>query len=232
MDYKETFYPVVKMGTIRTILAVAGCKIWPLFQLDVNNAFFHGDLVKKVYMKVPEGIPNPDNLVCLLQKSIYGLKQASRVWNTKFVTELLSQRFVQSKNDYSLFIKRHDEKICIAVVYVDDVVLTGTDLACMESLKVHLHNMFSIKDLGKLDYFLGLEVDYLDSGIMLSQQKFTKEILSTGFFDTTKPASTPLPLHVKLSKIDGDIISNLADYRSLVGKLNTLLILDVTLRIQ
>lgn len=173
-------------------------------------------------MKVLEGIPNLDNLICLLRKSIYGSKQVSCVWNSKLVTELLSQGFIQSKDDYSLFIKRHDGNICIADVYVDDVVFTGTDLAGMESLKAHLHNMFRIYDLGKPHYFLGLEVDYLDSRIMLSQQKFTKELLSTGFFNVTKPVSTDLPLHVKLSKTDGEVISNPADYKSLIGKLNHL----------
>ena len=84
----------------------------------------HGTLKQEVYTCVPEGLPNPNNLVCLLRKSIYGLKQASREWHGKLVEELLCQGFQQSKNDYSLFIRRHNGKMCIAAIYFDDVVLT------------------------------------------------------------------------------------------------------------
>ena len=222
VDYEETFSPVVKMGTIRILLALAASKQWPIYQLDVNNVFLHGDLVEEVYMRVPEGIPNPLNLVCLLRKSIYGLKQASRVWNDRLVLELINQGFEQSKNDNSLFVKKQSGRICIAAVYVDDVILTGTDSAAITSLKDHLHQLFSIKDLGRLHYFLGYEVDYVDSGIILSQRKFAKDLLSGSGLDVSKKAVSPLPLHLKLSKTEGDVLQNPEHYRSLVGKLNYL----------
>ena len=90
---------------------------------------------------------------------------------------LTTQGFVQSKNDYSLFIKKDGHNITIVAVYVDDIILTGNDIACISQLKHYLNDTFSIKDLGILHYFLGLEVNYIDAGIFLSQAKFTKDLL-------------------------------------------------------
>jgi len=87
-----------------------------MFQLDVNNAFLHGDLDEEVYMQMPKGIPNPENKVCRLRKSLYGLKQASRQWFTKLKDTLLSLGFVQSKNDYSLFLHKTSTNITILAV--------------------------------------------------------------------------------------------------------------------
>ncbi|XP_019105507.2 uncharacterized mitochondrial protein AtMg00810-like [Beta vulgaris subsp. vulgaris] len=173
-------------------------------------------------MRVPEGMANPHKLVCKLTKSLYGLKQASRQWHDKLSHSLLAQGFVKSHYDHSLFIKKHHEDICIAAVYVDDILVTGNNLAEMEALKVNLHHEFSIKDLGQLHYFLGLEVGYTDSGILLSQGKFTKELLSFCKFDLSKKASTPLPINLKLHADLGDLLDDPSTYRSLVGKLNFL----------
>lgn len=95
IDYEETFSPVIKMPTVRCMLAIAASHKWIIHQLDINNAFLHGDLYEVVYMKMPEGLPNPRNQVCLLKKSIYGLKQASRQWHAKLATELKGLGFDQ-----------------------------------------------------------------------------------------------------------------------------------------
>ena len=105
IDYTEIFFPVIKMTTVRTIIALAAARKWPLYQLDVNNVFLHGDLHEEVYMKMPEGILNPTNKVSRLQKSLYGLKQASKQWHIKLADFLKTQGYIYSKNDYSLFLK-------------------------------------------------------------------------------------------------------------------------------
>ena len=93
VDYEETFSPIVKMNTVRCLIALVASKHWDLFQMDVNNAFLHGNLHEEVYMTVSQGLPNPDSLVCILQKSLYGLKQASRQLYAKLTMELNLQGF-------------------------------------------------------------------------------------------------------------------------------------------
>lgn len=113
----------------------------------------------------------------VLKKSLYGLKQASREWFFKLLQELQFQGYIQSKNDYSLFIKKSAGLTTIVAVYVDDIIITGDNHDEINTLNSHLDRVFSIKDLGVLYYFLGIEVGYVQEGILLTQQKFTKELL-------------------------------------------------------
>lgn len=129
IDYEGTFSPVVKMVIVRLVLAIVSMKDWPLFHLDVDNAFLQGDLQEEIYMNLPQGFSNqPDKpLVCKLHKSLYGLKQASKAWNTKLTNALLISGFQQSPIDHSFFFKKHNGHIVIFLVYVDDLVITGSD---------------------------------------------------------------------------------------------------------
>ncbi|KAL8146996.1 hypothetical protein AgCh_004641 [Apium graveolens] len=182
------------MSTVRTLLELAASKQWDLHQLDMNNAFLH------------------DNLK----------EEASQEWHEKLVEELLCQDFTQSRNDYSLFVKKQLGLICVVVVYVDDVILTGDDVQSIAHLKSHLDALFGIKVLGRLHYFLGIEVSHSPDGIALCQRKFATELLSEAAIDLIHPVCTPLPVHLKLSNTEGVLLSNPEVYRSLVGKLNYL----------
>ena len=129
-DYMETFSPVAKMTTIRLLLTLAAAHNWFLHQLDVNTAFLHGDLEEEVYMNIPFGMQTAENrgLVCQLQKSIYGLQQASRQWNHKLSSVFSSHGFIQSRADYSSFVKKFASDFTAVLIYVDDLLITGNSL--------------------------------------------------------------------------------------------------------
>ena len=222
IDYTDTFSPIVKMTTIRTILALAAARKWTLYQLDVNNAFLHRDLHEEVYMKMSEDIPNPHNKVCKLQKSLYGLKQASRQWHSKLADFLKNQGYTQSKNDYSLFLKQTQQYLTVVAVYVDDILLTGSNPEEIQALKLNLHVAFGIKDLGLLNYFLGFEISHLPNGITLTQRKFTRDLLKDSGYNDAKPTATPLPINCKLLADTRVLLTDPTTYRTYIGKLNFL----------
>ena len=159
VDYDETFAPVAKMNTIRTIISIAANHGWKLFQLDVKNAFLHGDLEEEVYMEIPPGFNSreTEGKICKLKKSLYGLKQSPRAWFGRFRNEVCSMGYRQSNADHTLFFKHNYDKITILVVYVDDIVITGDDDKEILCLKRALARSFEVKDLGYLHIFLELK---------------------------------------------------------------------------
>ncbi|CAM8942273.1 unnamed protein product [Rhodiola kirilowii] len=222
LDYNETFVPVVKMTTVRTFIALAASKDWPLFQLDVDNAFLHGDLHEEVYMTPPPGFFKTEKqlgLVCKLTKSLYGLKQAPRQWFSKFADSLLTYGFIQSSHDHSLFTYKHNGEFLILLVYVDDVIITGTSTTRIDHVKAFIHDAFRIKDLGTLKYFLGLEVARSSTGIFLNQRKYALDLLAETGLLACKPCSTPMDVKEKLALSTAEKLSDPTQYRKLVGKL-------------
>lgn len=220
IDYHDTFAPVVKLVTVRVILSIATVKNWPLHQLDVHNAFLHGDLNEEVYMLPPPGYrKHGENLVCRLQKSLYGLKQASRNWFSKFSKALLVFGFTQSQADYSLFFLHQRNGSVFVLVYVDDILITGSSSSIIQQVKIMLCNHFHTKDLGSLKYFLGVEVANSKNGMYLCQRKYTLDIIKDCGLVGSKPAEFPMEQNLKLSDTLGDVIPDPSIFRRLVGRL-------------
>ncbi|BBH07384.1 wall-associated kinase 2, partial [Prunus dulcis] len=207
IDYQETFSPTAKLTTLRCLLTVAAARHWFIHQLDVQNAFLHGDLHEVVYMEPPPGLRRQrENVVCRLNKSLYGLKQASRNWFSTFSDTIQKAGYQQSKAEYSLFTKAEGTSFTAVLIYVDDILLTGNNLQEMERLKKFLLNRFRIKDLGDLKYFLGIEFSRSKKGIFMSQRKRT-------------PRQVPNGTEFETHSYNGELLNDPTKYRRLVGRL-------------
>jgi hypothetical protein len=185
----------------------------------VNNAFLHGDLQENVYMHIPEGVSSAPNTVCKLQKSLYGLKQASRKWYEKLTSLLLAEGYTQSGSDYSLFTHQQGNDFTALLVYADDIILAGSSLNEFAIIKSILDTQFKIKDLGVLKYFLGLEVAHSKEGIYISQRKYCLDLLESSGLFGSKPATTPLDTSTKLYQDNSKPFADVSCYRRLIGRL-------------
>ncbi|GJY99267.1 ribonuclease H-like domain-containing protein, partial [Tanacetum coccineum] len=157
-----------------------------------------------------------------LKKFLYGLKQAPRQWNAKLTSTLIENGFSQSKSDYSLYTKSNNGVFLALLVYVDDIIITCNSVSEIEKFKVFLKSKFMIKDLGKLKYFLGIEVVDTYKGICLNQRKYVLDLLSEYGMLACKPAKTPLMSKLVISNESSDkdpLLENITDYQKLMGKL-------------
>jgi histone deacetylase 1/2 len=226
IDYEDTFSPVVKIATVRLVLSVAVSRGWNLRQLDVQNAFLYGVLEEEVYMRQPPGFEKMSvpNYVCRLDKAIYGLKQAPRAWYSRLSSKLLKLGFRMSRSDTSLFIYSKSGITIFMLIYVDDIIVTGSSQEAITALLCDLKKDFALKDLGELNYFLGIEVRKDKEGIVLAQEKYAREILARVGMLKCKPSVTPLSTSEKLSKYEGNVLnsSDSTRYRSIVGGLQYL----------
>nr|GEW49385.1 ribonuclease H-like domain-containing protein [Tanacetum cinerariifolium] len=224
IDFDNTFSPDVKMTIVRCVIALSVENKWPLFQLDVNNAFLYGDLDGEIYMTIPQDFSDKDNKgkLCKLVKSLYGLKQPPRKWNEKLVGVLKDHGFTQSVNDRSLFTLTKKDKFIALLVYVDDIFITGNCVDEINEFKIYLKSKFNIKDLGSLKYFLGIEVIKIGNDLCLNQRKYCLILLKEYGLLGCKLASTPMEPNSVLPYVPTDsdpLLDNITGYQQLLGKL-------------
>lgn len=224
IDYLETYSTVVRTATVRTVLHLATIMKWEVKQMDVKNAFLHGDLKETVFMKQPAGFVDktkPD-YVCHLHKLLYGLKQSPRAWFNKFSDFLIEFGFVCSVKDPSLFIYNKNGNIIMLLFYVDDIAITGNSSPILTKLLDELNSKFRMKDLGKLHYFLGIQATFYEGSLFLSQEQYAVDLLGTAGMENCSPVNTPLPMQLNNVPDQDKPFHNQAYFRKLAGKLQYL----------
>ena len=221
VDFLETFAPVVRWETIRILIAIAVHLQWPIHQLDVLTAFLNGLLKEDVYMYQPPGfvVAGAEHLVCKLHKALYGLKQSPRAWYARLHAALLAWKLIQSASDPNLYFAHIGSDTIALLVYVDDILLTGSNPTLIDQLKTYLHRQFKTNDLGPIRRYLGVEFDRTPTGLHMHQREYALSILRLFHMEDCKSSFTPLPEGLILSKDSGTPPIDATLYRMLVGKL-------------
>ena len=221
IDYDETFSPVVRFESIRTIIALAARHNLQLHQIDITTAFLNGTLEEVIYMKQPEGfeVKGKEHIVCKLKKSIYGLKPSPRCWNQALDEYLKKMGFISSMNDPCIYTLISGGEIFILAVYVDDIIIAGKSTKRIQQIIDEIAHRFDVKDMGELKYFLGVKVVRQENGsIWIGQPSYTKAVLHKFNMHDSKPVATPVEIGTKLVKAtDKDKLSDQEIYQSAVG---------------
>lgn len=202
-DFQETFSPVIKPVTVRIVLTIDVTNNWTIQHIDVNNSFLNGPLEEEVFMKQPPGFESADKtLVCRLNKAIFRLNKLSGSGLTSSKVPCFSMVFQAGRCDPSLFLLHQGSLQVMILVYVDDIIITGNSAPFITSLIKHLNKKISLKQLGQLDYFLGIEVSHLPNGsLLLSQTKYLIDLLSKVHMQNSNGTPTPMISSSKLSKV-------------------------------
>src|SRR3954468_23318420 len=189
--------------SIWILLAIAAYHDYEIWQVDMKTAFLNGNIEEVLYMMQPEGVFDPRNAgkVCKLQRSIYGLKQASRSWNLRLDEVIKAFGFVQNVEEFCVYKKLSGSSVEFLVLYVDDILLIGNDKKFLGEVKEYLNGQFSMMDLGEAAYILGIKI-YRDRPyrlLALSQSTYIDKILKRFSMDNSKRGLLPVIKGVKLS---------------------------------
>ena len=205
LDYFDTYSPVSRITSIRMIIAIAALRNLEIHQMDVKTAFLNGDLDEEIYMEQPEGFSTPEKegKVCRLVRSLYGLKQAPKQWHEKFDNVVLSSGFKINECDKCVYVKDTIEGYVILCLYVDDMIIVGSNDKVIKSTKDMLNSKFDMKDMGLADVILGVKITRTSDGIALSQTHYIDKILAKFNKSDTNVARTPVDVNLQLSNNRG-----------------------------
>ncbi|KAJ9537516.1 hypothetical protein OSB04_030249 [Centaurea solstitialis] len=222
IDYDEVFAPVARWDTIRMLLALAACKSWEVFQLDVKSAFLHGDLKEMMYVEQPEGYikAGEEHKAYRLKKALYGLKQAPRAWHSRIEEYFMRNGFKKCSHEHTLFVKNGKEGDFLLVsLYVDDLIFTGTNLSLCEEFKISMKQEFDMTDLGKMKFFLGVEIQQMNEGIFLCQKKYAREIVTRFGMENCNAVKNLIVPGTRMSLEEEGEEIGATQYKQLIGSL-------------
>ena len=222
-DYEETYSPVIRYSSIRAPLAFAVQNGVIVHQMDVVTAFQNGTLDEEIYMEQPPGYikKGEEHVVCKLRRSLYGLKQSSRCWNTVFKQYMESINFKPCTVDPCIFVTGEGADLTIVAVYVDDLIVITKTPETIKKIKETLAARFKMKDLGKLHYCLGISIQHDEErgSLWMDQRQYIQSLLKRYGLFQAKLATTPADVNVKLIKNDGVSKPVNLNYQSMVGSL-------------
>ncbi|GJU07622.1 putative ribonuclease H-like domain-containing protein [Tanacetum coccineum] len=221
IDFEESFAPVARLEAIRIFLAFAAHMNMVVYQMDVKTAFLNGNLREEVYVSQPDGFVDKDNPnhVYKLKKALYGLKQAPRAWYDMLSSFLISQDFSKGSVDPTLFIRRDGKELLLVQIYVDDIIFAASTPELCDLFSKIMCSKFKMSMMGKISFFLGLQISQNPRGIFINQSKYALESLKKYGFDSCDPVDTPM---VEKSKLDEDKEGKAVDpshYRGMIGTL-------------
>lgn len=224
IDYFETFAPVVRYESIRMLLAIAAKEDFEIAKFDVKTAFLYGDLKEEIYMLQAPGFINEDhkNLVCKLQRSLYGLKQSPRCWNEKFVKFLENFHFKNIESDKCVFVGRIENSIVYLALYVDDGLLISQSQRAIDMVLKYLQNIFQIT-ISMANEFVGLEIsrDRRKRLLKISQPSYINKIVERYGMSEANFSSVPAEPGLSLTRINTDQKDNNKSipFREAIGSL-------------
>jgi hypothetical protein len=218
LNYFDTYAPVARITTIRTLIALASIYNFEIHQMDVKTAFLNGELEEEIYIHQPEGfvMPNHERKVCKLIKSLYGLKQAPKQWQEKFDKAVVANGFKIHNSDKCVYSKFHKNQGVIICLYVDDMLIFGTDYESIENTKNFLSSSFDMKDLGIADVILGIRIVRNENGLVLNQSHYIEKVLKRFNQFDCKPVCTPFDASMKLYPNTGRAVNQL-EYARVIG---------------
>lgn len=221
LDYSETFSPTANLTSLRVLMQLATQHDFTLHQMDVKAAYLHAPIDHEIYMEQPEGFHVKSKkgvqLVCKLNKSIYGLKQSGRNWNLMLHDFLLESEFVQSQTDNCIYTKMSDNEKVILLVWVDDIVVAASNEQCLKEVKEKLKSKFKMKDLGQLTHFIGIDFTQTEGTVKMNQSRYIDKILQRFGMSECKSRATPSEIKCDLTP-EGDQTDQ-RQYRGMLGSL-------------
>jgi hypothetical protein len=217
--YDEVFAPVVKQVTFRTMLSVANEKKMLVKHIDVKTAYLYGELEEEIFMKQPLGYIKDNFLVCKLKRSIYGLKQAAKIWNSKLDSVLNTFGFIKSVADPCLYTKSISGKLIFLLIYVDDIVLSCYNESQFIEIVKYLSQHFKLTVIGDLKFFLGIQIEKINDCFALNQKQFIQKMIQRFGIKDSKTSKIPMDPGFIQQKEENDCFENPEIYQSLIGSL-------------